>query len=63
MHGILEDFLGGDNMNNYDYLTETEKFLFGYTENIPTEYEHIEEAWDEEYIEENEAINDILNIK
>ena len=50
-------------MNNYDYLTETEKFLFGYTENIPSEHEPIEEAWNEEYLEEIEAINDILNIK
>lgn len=50
-------------MNNYDYLTETEKFLFGYTENIPTEYEPTDDAWDEDYIEEIEAINDIFNIK
>ena len=25
-------------MNNSDYLTETEKLLFGYIENIPQEY-------------------------
>ena len=35
-------------MNNYDYLTE---------------HESIEDAWNEEYLEEVEAINDIFNIK
>ena len=50
-------------MNNYDYLTEHEKSMFGYIENIPSENEPIENAWDEEYLEEIEAINDILNIK
>lgn len=49
--------------NDYDYLTEHEKSMFGYIENIPSEYEPIEEAWNEEYLEEVEAINDILNIK
>lgn len=50
-------------MNNYDYLTEHEKYLFGYIENIPSEYEPIHEVWDEEYLEEIEALNEILNIK
>ena len=50
-------------MNNYDYLTEYEKSIFGYIENIPSEEEPKYEAWDEEYLEEIEAINDILNIK
>ena len=50
-------------MNNYDYLTEHEKHIFGYIENIPSEYEPIEEAWNEEGLLEIEALNDILNIK
>ena len=50
-------------MNNYDYLTETEKFLFGYTENIPSEYEPIEETWSEEYLLELEALNEIFNLQ
>ena len=50
-------------MNNYDYLTETEAFLFGYTENIPTEYEPKDDAWDEGYLEDVDALNDIFNIK
>lgn len=50
-------------MNNYDYLTEHEKSIFGYIENIPNEYEPIEEAWDEDYLMELEALNEILNIK
>lgn len=50
-------------MNNYDYLTEHEKSMFGYTENIPCEHEPIEEVWDEEDLLELEALNDILNVK
>lgn len=50
-------------MSNYDYLTDHEKSMFGYIENIPSEYEPKEDAWDEEYLEEIEAINDIFNIK
>lgn len=50
-------------MNNYDYLTEHEKSMFGYIENIPSEYEPIEEAWNEDDLLEIDALNDILNIK
>lgn len=50
-------------MNDYDYLTEHEKSIFGYIEDIPSEYEPIEEAWNDEYLEEIKALNDILNIK
>ena len=50
-------------MNNYDYLTDHEKHLFGYTENAPSEYEPLEEAWNEEDLLEIEALNDILNVK
>lgn len=49
--------------NDYEYLTEHERNLFGYTENVPSEYEPIEEAWNEEYLLELEALNEILNIK
>lgn len=49
--------------NDYEYLTEREKSLFGYTENIPSEYEPLEETWNEEYLLELEALNEILNIK
>ena len=49
-------------MNNYDYLTETEKFLFGYTENIPSEYPPCEDAWNDEENEELDALNDIFNL-
>ena len=49
-------------MNNYDYLTETEKFLFGYTENIPSEYPPHEDAWNEEEEEELNALNEIFNL-
>lgn len=50
-------------MNSYDYLTDNEKSLFGYTENVPSEQEPIEEAWNDEYLLEIDALNDILNIK
>ena len=50
-------------MSNYDYLTEHEKSMFGYIEDVPSENEPKYEAWDEGYLEEIEAINDILNIK
>lgn len=50
-------------MNNYDYLTEHEKRMFGYIEYIPSEQEPIEEAWNEEDLLEIEALNEILNIK
>jgi hypothetical protein len=48
---------------DYNYLTEHEKSMFGYIEDVPSEYEPIEDAWNEEYLEEIEAINDIFNIK
>lgn len=47
----------------YEYLTKHEASMMGYIENIPSEEEPKCEAWDEEYLEEMEAINDILNIK
>ena len=49
-------------MNNYDYLTEHEKYMFGYTENIPSENEPLEETWNEEDLLELEALNDIFNL-
>lgn len=49
--------------SDYDYLTEYEKSIFGYIENIPSEYEPIEEVWNEEDLLEIEALNDILNVK
>lgn len=49
-------------MNNYDYLTETEKSLFGYIENIPSEYPPCEDAWNEEENEELDALNEIFNL-
>lgn len=50
-------------MNNSDYLTETEKFLFGYIEHIPSEYPPYEDIWDEEETTEIEALNDIFNLQ
>ena len=49
-------------MNNSDYLTETEKFLFGYIEHIPSEYPSYEDEWDNEELEEIETLNDIFNL-
>lgn len=49
--------------NDYEYLTEYERNLFGYTENVSSEYEPIEEAWNEEDLLELDALNEILNIK
>lgn len=48
-------------MSNYDYLTETEQALFGYIENIPSEYPPYNDAWDEEE-EELNALNEIFNL-
>lgn len=48
---------------DYNYLTEHEKGMFGYIENVPNEYEPIEEVWNEEDLLELEALNEILNIK
>lgn len=48
--------------NDYEYLTEHEKSIFGYIENIPSEYEPIEEAWNEEDLLELDALNDIFNL-
>ena len=49
-------------MNNSDYLTETEKFFFGYIEHIPSEYPPYEEEWNEEEITEIETLNEIFNL-
>ena len=49
-------------MNNYDYLTETEKALFGYIENVPSEYPPYEDAWNDEENEELDALNEIFNL-
>ena len=48
--------------NDYEYLTEHERSMFGYIENIPSEYEPIEEAWNEEDLLELEALNEIFNL-
>ena len=53
---------GGQKMNNSDYLTETEKFLFGYIEHIPSEYPPYEEEWDNEELEAIEELNEIFNL-
>ena len=49
-------------MNDYDYLTEHEKSIFGYIENIPSEHEPITETWNVEDIETLETLNDIFNL-
>ena len=54
-------------MNNSDYLTETEKFLLGYIEHIPSEYppyedEWSEDEWSEDEITEIETLNEIFNL-
>ena len=49
-------------MNNSDYLTETEKSLFGYTEPIPSEYPPHNEEWDNEELEAIEELNEIFNL-
>lgn len=49
-------------MNNSDYLTETEKSLFGYIEHIPSEYPPYDEEWNEEEITEIETLNEIFNL-
>lgn len=48
--------------NDYEYLTEHEKSIFGYIENIPSEHESIEEIWNEEDVEAIEELNDIFNL-
>ena len=53
---------GGQTMNNSDYLTETEKSLFGYTEHIPSEYPPYEDIWDNEELEAIEELNTIFNL-
>ena len=51
-------------MNNSDYMTETEKFLFGYIEHIPSEYPPYEDIWNEEEEEtELDALNEIFNLQ
>ena len=49
-------------MNNSDYLTETEKFLLGYIEHIPSEYPPYDEEWSEDEITEIEILNEIFNL-
>ena len=49
-------------MNNSDYLTETEKSLFGYIERIPSEYQPYEDEWSEDEITEIETLNEIFNL-
>ena len=49
-------------MNNSDYLTETEKSLFGYIEHIPSEYPPYENIWDSEELEAIEELNEIFNL-
>ena len=49
-------------MNNSDYLTETEKFLLGYTEHIPSEYPPCENEWSEDEITEIETLKEIFNL-
>lgn len=53
-------------MNNYDYLTEHEKSIFGYIENIPSEHEPKIEIWDDKWDDEDvealETLNNIFNL-
>ena len=49
-------------MNNSDYLTETEKSLFGYIEHIPSEYPPYDEECDNEELEVIEELNEIFNL-
>ena len=49
-------------MNNSEYLTETEKSLFGYIANIPSEYPPYGEEWDNEELEVIEELNEIFNL-
>ena len=49
-------------MNDYNYLTKHEKSIFGYIENIPSEYEPITETWNKEELETLETLNDIFNL-
>ena len=49
-------------MNNYDYLTEHDKSIFGYIEDVPSEHEPIDEAWSEEEVNAIEELNAIFNL-
>lgn len=51
-------------MLDYEYLTEHEKKLFGYIEDVPQENEPIYnmELWDEEEEEELNVLNNIFNL-
>ena len=49
-------------IKEYEYLTEHEKSLFGYIENIPSENEPIDEVWNEEDVEAIEELNEIFNL-
>lgn len=50
-------------MLDYEYLTEHEKKLFGYIEDVPQEHEPYNiDLWDEEDKNELDALNDIFNL-
>ena len=55
-------------MNNSDYLTETEKFLLGYIEHIPSEYPPYDEEmdidiiWNDDELDELKTLNDIFSL-
>lgn len=50
-------------MLDYEYLTEHEKSIFGYIENIPSEHEPYNmDLWNDEEEEELNALNDIFNL-
>lgn len=50
------------NENETKYLTEHEKNIFGYTENVPSENMPLYETWNNEDIEILETLNDIFNL-
>lgn len=50
-------------IKDYEYLTEHEKSILGYIENIPNEYPPYNvDVWDEDEEEELNALNDIFNL-
>lgn len=50
-------------MLDYEYLTEHEKKLFGYIEDVPQEYTPYDaDLWDEEDTEELDALNEMFNL-
>ena len=50
------------NENETKYLTENEKNIFGYTENVPSENMSLHESWNNEDVETIETLNDIFNL-